>query len=130
MIIQRVEIPAKGTPPLAATGHPSIPRHRRSQYSPLSRGFGSVSGRVRLLYPIANLESEKAEERKIEELETPLKEKEEGDHLTAQLQTPPSPQAAEEAILEAAEEAAKKGGAEVIGSSPSPPRKKKRQKLV
>jgi hypothetical protein len=127
---QAIEIPSEGTPPLASTGHPSIPLHRRNQFSSLSRGFGSVNNRVCLLYPVRHEAKEKAEERKIEDLEAPLEENEEGDHLTVELQTPPSPQAAEEAIVEAAKKAAKKGGAEVASSCSSPPRKKKRQKLI
>jgi hypothetical protein len=138
MHLQSVEFPSEGTAPLAATSHPSFARRHLSQYSTTSRGFGRSSCQVELLYPVRYPDKEKAEEERVAELEAPLKEKDEGAHLTQQLQTPPDEDRVSTKIIPSTEIAAAAAVATAAAAAkrtsasppPTPKKKGKRQKLV
>jgi hypothetical protein len=128
---QHVEVAAEGTPPVASVG-----RVRLDQFSTAGRGFGTRSKQIQLVYPVRNKEKVKAEEKQIQELEAPLKEKVEGAHLKRKLETPqdehrvvteviPSTQ-----IAKASSRVVSNNGEACPISPKTAGKKKKREKLV
>jgi hypothetical protein len=127
---QHIEVAGEGTQPIASVG-----RLRLDQFSTARRGFGLSNSEIQLVYPVRNKDKVKAEERQIEELEAPLKEKDKGAHLKRKLETPqdenqvvtevvPSTEIGKASSLTISD----KGG-EACPLSPKEKRKK-RQKLV